>query len=774
MIPASWHRTVLRVKRLLGRDSDHKLEETRARDWTIGGLTFDTAIHTDVPGLTWREIDVLRGAGVKYLLLQPNASYRGGGIVTRMNEPHAYWWKSPSGERILVWRSHVGYHEVLFFQKGLAGAARDFTARLIDVAADTPFDFFHLTNSGEDGHCDNWPPHPMVMQTAKDWDEKFAWPHIIMSTPRVFFERLEREQGGKLPEMSGDAPDWWAEGVLTAAYETGFSRRMHYLLSDLEFFNALALVRNFDFAYPAADINRTWWANYFFDEHTWGYSNPRAPKHRELFGAKYDLLMKSYGPAQAGVMAAAETLNGGTANDLVLTVFNQHSFRGRIVARTPVRPGDPLSSCAVVLGYERGSGRLASRETRPGQYDPENNEFVFLPDMPLFGIAEIVCKKNSLSTFTSRVTARSSGRLTLENETLRLSFDSAHGGLVSLKLLPSGREVLDSKARYVLGQPIERRRGRGANRGLEFSGVVTGLRVTEGPVFSRVTVSYLQPFRPGERAEVSYTIYRWLPWVDVRCKLTNYHSGPGDSRHLAFPFAAPGKVSVEIPFGEMEPGTELYGYAPFYAVNNWVMVRSPGYTVTWAPLEGQMIEVGAMTKEGNFARPDIRKYAAPAPRPKPYIFSELMNNFQQTNYSITQSGNAEWNYRISFAAPDATVAEAAAPAYLLGRPPIVLPQASTTAPGSLFEISPPSARLVTLKRAEDGDGFIARVVETEGKPVTCRIAFPRRAIASATMTDIVERDSASARVESGAAVFDLPAYSIRNVRLKLAASGGAP
>ena len=59
---------------------------TRELKTALGAET-PTAIHTDVPGLTWGDAAILAGAGVHYLLFHPNRSYRGGAVLKQTGVP---------------------------------------------------------------------------------------------------------------------------------------------------------------------------------------------------------------------------------------------------------------------------------------------------------------------------------------------------------------------------------------------------------------------------------------------------------------------------------------------------------------------------------------------------------------------------------------------------------------------------------------------------------------------------------------------------------------
>jgi hypothetical protein len=735
------------------------------------GVHMPTAIQTDVPGLTWGNIDLYAGAGVKYLLLHPNHFYRGGAVVANLDFPHAYYWSSPSGARVLVWRSHEAYVECSFMTEGMSATAREFPRRLLQVLdhGRYPYDFLHLTHSGRTGANDNTPPSEQLLSSVREWNERFAFPRVIFSTPRTFFAALEA--AGKLPSFSGDTPDWWAEGVLTNALETGISRRLHPLLADLELFASFASILDPAYAYPADGINQAVLGAYLFNEHTWGYSNPLDPANRLIFGYK------------AGEMKSASASASFLREEALAALSIHAGKRGDWLVLNPLgwtRSGPVRLPASSMFESPPAFRDETSGEVFHSQIDPPTGEIVLLVrDIPAFGYRhyEPVASPTRPVTPTPelRQMAAPGNRIVIENEFLRLTFDRFRGGLVSLRDLQRNLEVLDPQAQYALGQLISRHNGLLNEINLATAATVTSLRITDqGPVFTRVALDYRLPDDPLTAVRVTFTLYKGLPWTDLACTLDRYHNRPGASKYLAFPFAAPGaETTVEIPYARMRPGLDqLPGYAPFYAVSNWVQVRNPAFTAVWSPLEAPIIETGAIRMKAFFTNASSRDFPTPEPPARPHVYSEIMNNSQNTNYSYTQSGSASWTYRIALAGPEEPVNVAGRPGYELARPLLVRrldQEGDPSAPseGAWLKLAPEAARLVTLKRAEDGRGFILRVVETGGSSVTARLSFPGRALASASLTDVVERDLSALPVAAGAVDFDLPAFALRNIRVVL-------
>jgi alpha-mannosidase len=89
---------------------------------------------------------------------------------------------------------------------------------------------------------------------------------------------------------------------------------------------------------------------------------------------------------------------------------------------------------------------------------------------------------------------------------------------------------------------------------------------------------------------------------------------------------------------------------------------------------------------------------------------------------------------------------------------------------SLLKVSSPRIRLLALKKAEQSDEIIVRLVELDGKPQTdIKVSFPAP-ITAAREVNGQEQPLASATISDGALVTSFTAYQPRTFAVKLAAS----
>jgi alpha-mannosidase len=89
----------------------------------------------------------------------------------------------------------------------------------------------------------------------------------------------------------------------------------------------------------------------------------------------------------------------------------------------------------------------------------------------------------------------------------------------------------------------------------------------------------------------------------------------------------------------------------------------------------------------------------------------------------------------------------------------------------LLEVGSSRVRVMALKKAEDGDEVVLRLVELDGRPAAgVSVALPSPIVA-AREVDGQERPVGAARLVDGRLVADLPGYGLRTFALRL---GGAP
>ena len=86
---------------------------------------------------------------------------------------------------------------------------------------------------------------------------------------------------------------------------------------------------------------------------------------------------------------------------------------------------------------------------------------------------------------------------------------------------------------------------------------------------------------------------------------------------------------------------------------------------------------------------------------------------------------------------------------------------------SFCSVDKPNVMLTALKRAEDGDGIIIRLIETQGKKTTASVTLPQVAIKEAILTNLVEENKDRAIFTKHEIQVNLKAFGITTVRIRM-------
>ena len=78
-----------------------------------------------------------------------------------------------------------------------------------------PHDVLHLRVQGV--FSDNASPNIVPAEIVREWNEKWAYPHLRLATNSEFFAEAEARLAGSIETYSGDWTDWWVDGIGSCA-----------------------------------------------------------------------------------------------------------------------------------------------------------------------------------------------------------------------------------------------------------------------------------------------------------------------------------------------------------------------------------------------------------------------------------------------------------------------------------------------------------------------------------------------------------------------------
>ena len=758
-----------------------------------------TGMIDDIPGYTWALPQVLSGAGVKYFAVGPNLFYRGGNILGATDSPRLYYWEAPDGSRVLFWRSKEAYNEWVFLEGGIInrmdlGYERTFKALpgyLAQYQSEGyPYDAIQILHS----KTDNGEPSLDLPNLTQEWNRHWAFPHLVSSTSSRFFEYVEEKYGPDIPVLSGDCPDWWADGVITSAYEEGEVRKLHHSLAGAESFSACASMVSDGYSPPREDLALAYDEMMRFDEHTWGDFTPTSERHQEIWDTRVGWLNDA-GEKTRGILdeALGEIASRIKTESNALVVYNPLS-----VTRTDlVRVSLPANFARSTFGST--SFRIKDPVTReevpfqilgPGFLYPDAvsvsagaGMLIFTArNVPSLGykIFQLVVSNTAPNFSTSLQTDGN----TIENSFYRLTVDPARGGIVSIWDKELEKELVDAGAPVAFNQYLYRYQDYSDPNGYMSGATISVVTPGEnGPVAGTLVVTAWHPENPGTEVIQQIGLYDQVKRIDLSNLVMNYRNGSGEAHYFAFPLAvADFEIKMEIPGAVMSPYyQQLPGYAKYYAAGNWVDIysRTEDFGVVWSPVEAPMLEFGEITKKSNMQSsagsmdpkflydPGLYPYNPPYSR----IYSEIMNNYQDTNFWLEQSGTAVWNYSISSHPGGWDRPEVINTGWAVNNPliaKIIKPNPQGTLPGeqSFFSLDQSNVRIVAVKMAEDGDGYIVRLQEILGKDTEVKFSCPVLACLKAQETNLVEENLHKLSVKGNVITVKMKGFGLGTVRIK--------
>jgi alpha-mannosidase len=690
------------------------------------GRPIDSVMISDVPGYTWGTVTAMAQAGLKYLSAAPNYFDRIGTIM-REWENKPFWWVGPDGQsKVLVWIPFWGYAMSHIYSQMSPRLVEDFYSGL--EKRGYPYDVAYVRWSG---HGDNAVPDPAICDFVRDWNDKYTWPHFIISGTSAAFAALEKRYGDQLSVVRGDWTPYWEDGAGSSARETALNRQSADRLVQAE---ALFALRDRE-VYPATAFAQAWKNVLLYSEHTWGadcsISKPESQKTREQWDIKQgyaltadkqsrELLSQALGgsrQSQDGPEATIQVVNTTSWERNELVFVPEESSRGRNVVLAD--NGAPMASQRL------GNGELA---------------FV-AQQVPAF------CARNfSLvqGRYDEKRAASAKGNV-LDNGLVRVRLDEKTGGIVELTAKglegnlvdTSGGEALNDYL-YLPGDDL---------KDIQRNGPVT-IRVGEpGPVVASLIVESDAPGCKKLRREIR--VVAGLDYVEVinvvdkaRLQAASYHAKEGkESVNFAFPFQVPdGEMWLDVPLGLIRPEADQMPSAckNWFTVGRWADVANQERGITWVSLDAPLVEVGGITANllNSQTNPDV--WRARVNRTQK-LYSWAMNNHWGTNYRAYQEGPTTFRFILR---PHRRSDPAEASRFAIGFSQPLLAIASgeqSIRSTPLFRLEPAEVLVSALKPADSGKGLIVRLFNASRETKDATLAWGERRPKAVFLTNTSEK-----------------------------------
>jgi alpha-mannosidase len=764
----------------------------------LGG-SIRTGSITDVPGLSWGLPSVLANAGVKYFfaglpdyftwdnvpkaLLPIHEFWDRDAVMRKHGPPDAFYWQGPDGGKVLT------YYQISYgcWSPHSCNAVLDALPGMLD-AMDSQDNPFSVMRYGGFGCGDNTDPEVIVSYVTREWNDEWAFPKLVVSTNSMFFAELEKECLD-LRTCSGELPHTdYAVGAISTAVETIKNRVTHDVIHAAEKFAALSSA-----VAGAPDMSEKLRIAYdnmmLYDEHTWGKAYP--------LGESQDLAWNEKSQYAHRASALAESVRSH-ALAAIVHEMNLEDDAQRIVVFNPL---SFIRTDPVVLEKIRMSGKFALIDEDTGREVAHQVVKLKTPQAPvpyaagryargqfeqheLYSLAFVAQDVPSLGYRTYRIVKKQSapavaevvvGNTTLENQHFKVSLDPKTGAVTSIFDKALAKELVDSHAAHQLNQLVVRHVTTARLATTKRARIKKG---EKGPVYGSLVVTTSAPGCPQLTQEV--ILYDGIKRIDFANRLLK-DSTPAMEVYFAFPFDIDnpdfrfeGSNSVIKPFHDQFPGSNTN----YYSVQHWANASDGSMSVILAPVEAHLVEFGGLwpcyvsqahhgATSSEFGRPFVTEDDFS----KGHMYSFVTDTNFRTNFKSVQYGDLLFRYSISSAMgnwPESqprdfgwAVSNPLIPVHVTASKTGLLPKSA-----EFCSVDQHNVVVSTIKKAEDDDGMIVRLLETEGKTTKVSLALPCVDIGSACLTDVVENGGKDLSVAGRTVKVPVEPYGIATVRIR--------
>jgi alpha-mannosidase len=673
------------------------------------GLTIDSAMISDVPGLTWGIVPTLASSGVRYISSGPNHCHRIGRI--RRLDDRPFWWVSPDrSQKVLYMQLSKSYS---WFHRGRTGETltekrfEDYIQEL--KQKNYPYEMVKTQyNIG----ADNGPPQPSLSDTVRAWNERYDSPKLIISTTSQMFNEFERRYGDDLPVLTGDITPFWEDGAASTSADTSACRVATERLVQAQTVWTMLDRKN----YPADRFYAAWREAILYDEHTWGAHNsitePDSQFAKRQADRKGRFARDAYKMADELLAdALAARLYGLKPDEQIKSVeiFNTESRTRTDVVILPKNwnlAGDRVidNRGQAVPSQRLHDGRLA---------------FV-AKDIPPIGSALYTLSAGKGVTSGKALAKLTGGAAWLENSRVRLCVDPISGAISELYLQGLKQNLVDTKNGQLNEYIYVDGRDRTKQRRIEQA---TARVLDAGPLVATVEVSSDAPGAKGLVRQIR--LVDGFDRVDLINTIDKKAVRTPEGVFFAFAFNVPdGTVRMDMPWSVVRPEADQMDAAcrNYMAIQRWVDVGSRDFGLRWATVNAPLIQLGHI-------RTDVRCQDKnewmfdDRIEPTQKIFSYVMNNYWETNYKADQEGKIVFRYSIEPYTGMYSPIRSARFGIDRCRPLLVIPASpnGTKPIESLVTVDNPNVLISSIKPSRDRRATMVRLFAAGGEPSTVEI-----------------------------------------------------
>ena len=656
------------------------------------GVTATVGYNIDSFGHHGMLPQLLKKSGLdSYVFMRPSPHEKG--LPGRL-----FWWESDDGSRVLAFRILFEYRT---WGKDLEKHIRRCAGELREPVNELMC-FYGVGNHGGGPTQEN-------IESIQRLNGEADMPELMLSTPERYFSEV-KEKDWNLPVVHDDLQHHASGCYAAHSGIKRWNRKAENLLMCAEKWSTLA-AQLAEQPYPT-DLAHAWQSVLFnqFHDILAGTSLETAyDDARDLYGEALAIAARALNQA---TQAIAWRIDIPEEEGVVpIVVFNPHAWS----ARVPVSVEMPRIQDGRVLLDD--TGKPVPMQAAQSQATAQGRQtLVFRAELPALGYRTYrLAPRDIVHSFETTVRAN---ELVLENDVLRLEFDSGTGSIVSLRDKEHNLEVFAGPAAKAV--VLEDKSDTWSHNVFSFDKVVGSFSarqfklVEHGPVKSvlRVFSHY------GASSLIQdFTMYPGSRQIDVKATVN------WQEQHKALKLRFPVNVhfmrsTFEIPYGHIERfanGEEEAGQA-------WVDLSGTSRD------SGELYGFSLLNDSKYSFDVNVRDIGMTVLRSPIYAHHDPAVPEADGHYSYIDQGIQTVHYSLLPHAGGWVEAETVKRAAELNQEPVAL--ISTFHEGSLpqsathVQVDNRSVLASVLKQAEEGDALILRLYETSKNSAEVKISLP--------------------------------------------------
>jgi hypothetical protein len=612
------------------------------------GIPVVSAMQNDVHGIPWCLADYMPDLGIKYFSMGENADR----ALIPFDRPTVYKWESPSGKATYSFRAdHYctgnfwGIHEGTY--ESIAAGVFAYLESLTDKQY--PFDAVAVQYSGY--FTDNSPPSMRECNLIKAWNEKYAYPKLRSALAHEFMDYVTGIYDKQLPVFRAAYPDWWTDGVGSAAREAAATRQTSADMITIQGLLSMAKWKGQQIpAYTAEEIRQIQENLLFYMEHTYtaaeSISDPTCENTQVQWAEKSSFAWDALKQAQMLYEASAGLLQPYMVRGEypTITFFNTLNWKRSNVAEVYI-DYDIIpegKTFRIVDEADKAMKTQLLRSRREGAYYA-----IYVEDIPPMGY-----KTGKIITSVQERPASPnvSDKHQLENAFYKITLDPQTSNIRSLYDKQLDLEMVDADSPWQLGAFVYETLGNRhqmsrytltdyERKGLGHIHIKPGIN---GAVYQSIHVNGKSGCcEAGAGVDVEIRLFHHEKRIELHYAMRKLPITDPDGVYVAFPFKLEqAKLYFDVQGGVVRPGEDqIDGTASDWnTVQNFVAARNDKAQFIVGSNLIPLFQMGGICT-GQYQR--HKTYEVP------HVYSWVTNNYWTTNFKASQEGELKWSYYLT-------------------------------------------------------------------------------------------------------------------------------